>query len=64
MGGYWAGLDDSHMGLNKPANPDVVARLQAVMDKINGLPCGWWAGADYTVSEPSLEVLSGNRITQ
>jgi hypothetical protein len=21
--------------------------------------CGWWAGADYTVSEPALEIRSG-----
>ena len=56
MGGYWTGLDHERW----PANPDVVATLQAVLDKINGLPCGWWAVADYTASEPSLEVLSGN----
>jgi hypothetical protein len=31
-------ISDSHMGFNKPANPDVVATLQAAVDKINGLP--------------------------
>jgi 3',5'-cyclic AMP phosphodiesterase CpdA len=31
-------ISDSHMGFNKPANPDVVATLQAAIDKINGLP--------------------------
>src|SRR5512140_1771240 len=31
-------ISDSHMGFNKPANPDVVSTLQAVVEKINGLP--------------------------
>jgi 3',5'-cyclic-AMP phosphodiesterase len=31
-------ISDSHMGFNKPANPDVVATLQAAVEKINGLP--------------------------
>jgi hypothetical protein len=31
-------ISDSHMGFNKPANPDVVATLQAAVDKINRLP--------------------------
>src|SRR5499427_7791945 len=31
-------ISDSHMGFNKPANPDVTATLQAAVDKINGLP--------------------------
>jgi 3',5'-cyclic-AMP phosphodiesterase len=31
-------ISDSHMGFNKPANPDVVATLQAAVNKINGLP--------------------------
>src|SRR5579864_4538013 len=31
-------ISDSHMGFNKPANPDVVATLQASIDKINALP--------------------------
>jgi Icc protein len=30
-------ISDSHMGFNKPANPDVVATLQAAVDKINRL---------------------------
>jgi 3',5'-cyclic-AMP phosphodiesterase len=30
-------ISDSHMGFNKPANPDVVATLQAAVNKINGL---------------------------
>ncbi len=30
-------ISDSHMGFNKPANPDVVATLQAAVDKINAL---------------------------
>ncbi|MBV9889029.1 MAG: metallophosphoesterase, partial [Acidobacteria bacterium] len=28
-------ISDSHMGFNKPANPDVAATLQAAVDKIN-----------------------------
>src|SRR5437763_16400893 len=31
-------LSDSHMGFNKPANPDVTATLQAAVAKINALP--------------------------
>jgi 3',5'-cyclic-AMP phosphodiesterase len=31
-------ISDSHMGFNKPANPDVVATFQAAIDKINTLP--------------------------
>ena len=30
-------ISDSHMGFNKPANQDVIATLQAAVDKINGL---------------------------
>lgn len=30
-------ISDSHMGFNKPANPDVVATLKAAVDKINAL---------------------------
>src|SRR5215813_3177844 len=30
-------ISDSHIGFNKPANPDVGATLQAAIDKINGL---------------------------
>jgi Icc protein len=30
-------ISDSHMGFNKPANPDVVATLQAAVDKVNAL---------------------------
>ena len=31
-------ISDSHLGFNKPANPDVVATLQAAVDKINAAP--------------------------
>jgi len=31
-------ISDSHMGFNKPANPDVAATLQVAVDKINALP--------------------------
>jgi len=31
-------ISDSHMGFNKPANPDVNGTLQATIDKINALP--------------------------
>jgi len=30
-------ISDSHIGFNKPANPDVTRTLQATVDKINGL---------------------------
>ena len=31
-------ISDSHMGFDKPANPDVAATLKAAVDKINALP--------------------------
>ncbi|HKW24768.1 MAG TPA: metallophosphoesterase [Terriglobales bacterium] len=31
-------VSDSHMGFNKPANPDVIATLKTAVDKINALP--------------------------
>jgi Icc protein len=31
-------ISDSHMGFNKPANPDVVGTLKAAVDKVNALP--------------------------
>jgi 3',5'-cyclic AMP phosphodiesterase CpdA len=31
-------ISDSHMGFNKPANPDVTGTLKAAVDKINALP--------------------------
>jgi 3',5'-cyclic AMP phosphodiesterase CpdA len=31
-------LSDSHMGFNKPANPDVVATFKTAIDKVNALP--------------------------
>src|SRR5438105_7663970 len=35
---HFVQISDSHMGFNKPANPDVASTLQATIDKINGLP--------------------------
>jgi 3',5'-cyclic AMP phosphodiesterase CpdA len=35
---HFVQISDSHMGFNKPANPDVTATLRATIDKINGLP--------------------------
>jgi 3',5'-cyclic-AMP phosphodiesterase len=34
----FAQISDSHMGFNKPANPDVVGTLKAAVEKINALP--------------------------
>jgi len=31
-------ISDSHMGFDKPANPDVIATFKAAIDKINGAP--------------------------
>jgi 3',5'-cyclic-AMP phosphodiesterase len=31
-------ISDSHMGFNKPANPDVAGTLKAAVDKIKALP--------------------------
>src|SRR5579871_3830542 len=33
-------ISDSHIGFNKPANPDVTGTLQATVEKINALPSG------------------------
>jgi 3',5'-cyclic AMP phosphodiesterase CpdA len=35
---HFVQISDSHLGFNKPANPDVAATLQATIDKINSLP--------------------------
>jgi hypothetical protein len=35
---HFVQISDSHMGFNKPANPDVTGTLQAAIDKINALP--------------------------
>ena len=35
---HFVQISDSHMGFNKPANPDVVGTLKAAVDKINALP--------------------------
>ena len=34
----FAQISDSHIGFNKPANPDVLGTLQATIDKINAMP--------------------------
>jgi Icc protein len=35
---HFVQISDSHIGFNKPANPDVTSTLQAAVDKINALP--------------------------
>jgi 3',5'-cyclic-AMP phosphodiesterase len=35
---HFVQISDSHMGFNKPANPDVTGTLQATIEKINALP--------------------------
>ena len=35
---HFVQISDTHIGFNKPANPDVGATLQATIDKINALP--------------------------
>lgn len=35
---FFVQISDSHMGFNKPANPDVTATFQEAVDKINVLP--------------------------
>lgn len=35
---FFVQISDSHMGFNKPANPDVTATFQSAVDKINALP--------------------------
>jgi 3',5'-cyclic-AMP phosphodiesterase len=35
---HFVQISDSHIGFNKPANPDVASTFQVAMDKINALP--------------------------
>ena len=35
---HFVQISDSHIGFNKPANPDVTATLQPAIEKINALP--------------------------
>src|SRR4051812_32798880 len=35
---HFVQISDSHMGFNKPANPDVAGTLRATVEKINALP--------------------------
>jgi len=35
---HFVQISDSHIGFNRPANPDVTGTLHAAIDKINGLP--------------------------
>jgi 3',5'-cyclic AMP phosphodiesterase CpdA len=35
---HFVQISDSHIGFNKPANPNVIGTLQATIDKINALP--------------------------
>src|SRR5436305_15264092 len=35
---HFVQISDTHMGFNKPANPDVTGTLRATVDKINALP--------------------------
>ncbi len=35
---HFVQISDTHIGFNKPANPDVAATLQATVNKINALP--------------------------
>ena len=35
---HFVQISDSHIGFNRPANPNVAATLQAAVDKINALP--------------------------
>ena len=47
-------ISDSHIGFNKPANPDVTATLQTAIDRIDALP----HQPDFilhTGAEPTLE---------
>src|SRR5580700_571088 len=34
---HFVQISDSHIGFNKPANPDVTGTLQATVDKINNM---------------------------
>ena len=46
-------ISDSHMGFNKPANPDVAGTLKSTVDKIAS---ALWS-ADYSLCHPSASFL-------
>jgi len=48
-------ISDSHMGFNKPANPDVAGTLKAAVDKINGLSAAPEFMAAYWRHQPSFQ---------
>src|ERR1700739_1645279 len=47
-------ISDSHIGFNKPANPDVTATLQTAINKINAMP----QKADFIIHTGDLSQLS------
>jgi hypothetical protein len=47
-------ISDSHIGFNKPANPDVIATLQTAINKINGMSHTGFHHS-YRRSEPTFE---------
>jgi len=47
-------ISDSHMGFNKPANPDVAGTLKVAVDKINGLT----AAPEFTLHTGDISHLS------
>src|ERR1700751_3578316 len=51
---HFVQISDSHMGFNKPANPDVTGTLQATIEKINALP----AAPEFIVHTGDLSHLS------
>ena len=48
-------ISDSHMGFNKPANPDVARPCRSAVDKINGLAHATGVSAAHRRHQPSLE---------
>ena len=57
-------ISDSHMGFNKPANTDVVATLQAAIDKINALPVASGIHAAHRRHQPSLQTEEFDNVDQ
>ena len=57
---HFVQISDSHVGFNKPANPDVVATLHAAVNKINELP----SQPDFLIAGERLAVQAPNQLAE
>ena len=52
---HFVQISDSHMGFNKPANPDVTGTLQATIDKINAFAAAARLHYSHRRSQPHIQ---------